>query len=62
MNEGRRLVRVAAIAGLAATLVVTVAWRAFAHEIPADVTVVAFVKPDGDRLRLVVRVPLAAIR
>lgn len=33
-----------------------------AHEIPADVTVQAFVKPDGDRLRLLVRVPLEAMR
>lgn len=33
-----------------------------AHEIPADVTVQAFVKPDGDRLRLLVRVPLESMR
>lgn len=33
-----------------------------AHEIPVDVTVQAFVKPDGDRMRLIVRVPLEAMR
>lgn len=32
-----------------------------AHEIPSDVTVRAFVKPEGPRLRLLVRVPLAAL-
>jgi hypothetical protein len=33
-----------------------------AHEIPADVTVQGFVKPDGDRLRLLLRVPLQSMR
>ena len=33
-----------------------------AHDIPADVTVQAFVKPEGKSLRLVVRVPLKAMR
>jgi len=33
-----------------------------AHEIPTDVTVQAFVKPDGGVLRLLVRVPLGAFR
>ncbi len=35
---------------------------AAAHDIPADVTVQAFVKPDGRHLQLLVRAPLAAIR
>lgn len=35
---------------------------AFAHDIPVDVTVHAFVKPEGRRLNLLVRVPLAALR
>jgi len=35
---------------------------AFAHEIPNDVTVQAFVNPHGDRLHLLVRVPLQAMR
>ncbi|MDP2956929.1 MAG: HupE/UreJ family protein [Longimicrobiales bacterium] len=33
-----------------------------AHEIPADVTARVFVKPDGGRLRVLVRVPLEAMR
>jgi len=35
---------------------------ASAHDIPTDVTVQAFLKPDGQRLRLIVRVPLDALR
>lgn len=34
----------------------------FAHDIPSSVTVLAFVKPEGQRLRLVMRVPLEAMR
>src|SRR5882757_374571 len=33
-----------------------------AHDIPNDVTVQAFLRPTGDRLHLVVRVPLKAMR
>jgi HupE / UreJ protein len=33
-----------------------------AHEIPGDVTVQAWLKPEGQRLRLLVRVPLVAMR
>jgi hypothetical protein len=33
-----------------------------AHEIPNDITIQAFVKPDGQRLRVLVRVPLRAMR
>jgi len=36
--------------------------RALAHDIPNDVTVQAFVKPAGQRLELLVRVPLKAMR
>src|SRR3954469_8272837 len=35
---------------------------AFAHEIPADVRVQAFVKPEGRTLQLLLRVPLTAMR
>lgn len=35
---------------------------AIAHDIPNDVTVQAFVKPSGQRLQLLVRVPLRAMR
>jgi hypothetical protein len=33
-----------------------------AHEVPASVTVIVFVKPEGQRLRMVVRVPLQSMR
>src|SRR5215831_1837953 len=35
---------------------------AYAHDIPTDVQVNAFVKPEGQRLRLLVRVPMKALR
>ena len=35
---------------------------AAAHDVPADVTVQAFLKPEGSHLRLLVRTPLAALR
>src|SRR5438046_4558215 len=35
---------------------------AVTHDIPNDVVVQAFVKPQGDRLHLLVRVPLKAMR
>jgi hypothetical protein len=35
---------------------------AFAHDIPNDVTVQAFVKPSGQRFQMVVRVPMSAMR
>ena len=33
-----------------------------AHDVPGDITVQAFVVPEGERLRLLVRVPLEAMR
>ena len=36
--------------------------RAVAHEIPPSVTVLAFVKPEAHRLRVILRVPLEAMR
>lgn len=33
-----------------------------AHDIPNDVTIQTFIKPEGQRLRLLARVPLAALR
>ena len=35
---------------------------AIAHDVPNDVVVQAFVKPEPNRVRLLVRVPLAALR
>src|ERR1700676_839233 len=37
-------------------------YRAWAHDIPNDVTIQAFIKPAGDRLNYLVRVPLRAMR
>ena len=50
----RRIVAVAAL--------VCLAGAAYGHDIPADVTVQALLRPEGQRLRLLVRVPLKAMR
>lgn len=55
-------VRALVTAGLAAALLLALPSRPAAHEIPADVTVQAFVAPQGDVLRLLVRVPLTSMR
>jgi hypothetical protein len=47
---------------LAACLAVLGGTAPRAHDIPNDVTVQAFVRPEGQRLRIVLRVPLAAMR
>jgi len=47
---------------LAVALSVVCATPTFAHDIPSSVTVLAFVKPEGQRLRLIMRVPLEAMR
>jgi len=47
---------------LLATLFLFLTYGAAAHDIPNDVTVQAFVKPDSQRLHLLVRVPLRAMR
>ena len=43
-------------------LIFALPFRAEAHDIPNDVKVQAFVKPSTERLQLLVRVPLAAMR
>src|SRR5262245_30942958 len=43
-------------------LLVALPQCARAHDIPTDVQVNAFVKPEGQRLRLLVRVPMKALR
>jgi hypothetical protein len=53
---GRRLA-----GALAATLVCALSFGASAHDIPTDVKVNAFLRPAGDRLELLIRVPLAAM-
>jgi HupE / UreJ protein len=51
-----------AMLGLAALVVLAASAPMRAHDIPNDVTVQTFVKPEGARLRLLVRVPLQAMR
>lgn len=58
----RSILTVRLIATLVATPVLVVPETALAHEVPAEVTVQAFLKPEGERLRVLVRVPLAAMR
>jgi hypothetical protein len=45
-----------------AALLVGLCTNVAAHEIPGDVTIQAWLKPEGQRLRLLVRVPLVAMR
>jgi hypothetical protein len=52
----------AACAALAVFFVLWASASPAAHDIPNDVTVQTFLKPDGQRLRLLVRVPLSAMR
>jgi hypothetical protein len=47
---------------LAAAIALLLPAFASAHDIPTDVLVNAFVKPEGERLRLLVRVPMQALR
>src|SRR6266567_148058 len=61
-KSGRRIVRPRVIAALVAALILTPQLRTTAHDIPNDVTVQAFLKPEGQRLHLLVRVPLRACR
>src|SRR5215475_14040982 len=49
------------VAALLVVLVLLPATRLSAHDIPRDVTVQAFAKPEGQRFTLLVRVPLKAI-
>ena len=47
---------------LAAAFFLTLLARGSAHDIPNDVTVQTFLKPEGQRLHLLVRIPLRACR
>ena len=49
-------------ASIAIALLMVLPSTQSAHEIPARVTVIAFVKPEGQRLQLIARVPLEAMR
>jgi hypothetical protein len=54
--------RLRLLAALAAALVFLLPSAAAAHDIPADVTVQAYLKPEGQRMQLLVRAPLGALR
>ncbi|HEX8946143.1 MAG TPA: HupE/UreJ family protein [Gemmatimonadaceae bacterium] len=56
------LIRPGVAVMLAVALSIVCATPTFAHDIPSSVTVLAFVKPEGQRLRVVMRVPLEAMR
>jgi hypothetical protein len=61
-SRGLRPFSVFSAVALAAAALTVLAPAVAAHDIPNDVTVQTFVKPDGNRLRLLVRVPLVAMR
>ena len=50
------------VAAIAVALAIAASARAIAHDIPNAIVVQAFLKPEGDRLRFLVRVPLLAMR
>ncbi len=56
-RPGSRIALIAVVAGL----VLAFPARQSAHDIPGDVAIQAFVKPEGPRLRLLLRVPLEAM-
>lgn len=58
----RRVPSLRVLAAVVAALWFTAPVPAPAHEIPSDVTVQSFVKPEGRRLRVLVRAPLGAMR
>ena len=55
-------VTVALVVALVLAWALAFAGPIFAHDIPSSVTVLAFVKPEGQRLFLVLRVPLESMR
>jgi hypothetical protein len=57
-----RIFRLNVIAALVVVAAFALSYRASAHDIPNDVTVHAFLKTEGQRLNLLVRVPLRACR
>src|SRR5438309_1472578 len=62
LDAGKTVVNTRMIVLWAAALILVLPLGTAAHDIPNDVTVHAFVKPDGERLHLLVRVPLKAMR
>src|SRR5712691_11589154 len=62
LDAGKTVVNTRMIVMWVAALILLLPLRTAAHDIPNDVTVHAFVRPDGQRLHLLVRVPLKAMR
>src|SRR5438094_10100539 len=62
LDAGKTVVNTRMIVLWVAALILVLPPCAEAHDIPNDVTVHAFVKPAGERLHLLVRVPLKAMR
>jgi hypothetical protein len=62
LTGGRKTIRISGFALLVAACILAWPARPAAHDIPNDVTIQAFVKPEHQRLRLLVRVPLVAMR
>jgi hypothetical protein len=63
IRAGRGLSATPRTAALVVTaLILSMAGRLSAHDIPVSVLVQAFVRPQADHLRLLIRVPLAAMR
>jgi len=62
LDAGKTVVNTRMIVSWVAAVIFVMPSPAAAHDIPNDVTVHAFVKPQGERLHLLVRVPLKAMR
>ncbi|HKQ93226.1 MAG TPA: HupE/UreJ family protein [Blastocatellia bacterium] len=62
LRGDRTIITLRVFAVLVPAMVITLSFAVAAHDIPNDVTVQMFVKPEGERLRLLVRAPLRACR
>src|SRR5437899_2301370 len=62
LDAGKTVVNTRMIVSWVAALIFVMPSPAAAHDIPNDVTVHAFVRPEGQRLHVLVRVPLKAMR
>jgi hypothetical protein len=60
MTDSARIRRTAVL--LVALVLLLPTWGGEAHEIPSDVTVQAYIHPEGNTMRVVVRVPLISMR
>jgi hypothetical protein len=60
MSDPKRIRRTSVL--VVALVLLLPTWSGEAHEIPADVTVQAFIRPEGGTIRALVRVPLISMR